>query len=142
MKATIPTSLQTPSFIEAWDNWLADRRERRRPVTTRAATLQLRKLEAMGPVAAVASINQSIERGYQGIFEVAAPRDTKNLEPKPTVYGLTKRIEAIDAEMKQLRRTGGSEVASGFQWDNEAKAAEHKRLRLLRGELNKQLVNL
>lgn len=64
----IPLTLHTPDFLAAWRDWCEDRRERRKPMTRRAATIALNKLATMTPEAAIAAIRYSIERGYTGIF--------------------------------------------------------------------------
>ena len=66
---SIPEALRTPEFQKTWDDWLADRKARGKSVTARAAELQLANCLKMGVAKAVLAINQSIERGYQGIFE-------------------------------------------------------------------------
>ena len=65
----IPDSLNEPTFLKAWADWLSERKVRHQPVTVRAAALQLKKLAAMGPARAVRSIETSIERGWIGLFE-------------------------------------------------------------------------
>lgn len=64
----IPLTLHAPDFLAAWRDWCEDRRERRKPMTRRAATIALNKLATMTPDAAAAAIRYSIERGYTGIF--------------------------------------------------------------------------
>lgn len=66
---SIPSNLDTPEFKAAWSGWIADRRERRKPMTDRAAELALRRLAEWGPERAVAAIEHSIANGWQGIFE-------------------------------------------------------------------------
>ena len=65
----IPKSLNDPRFTTMWNAWLSDRKERKKPVTKRGAEIQLRKLSEMGPERAASAIENSIEKGYQGIFE-------------------------------------------------------------------------
>lgn len=78
-----PCSMRLPfesdAFRAAWCDWCEDRRKRKKPVTERAARLQLRKLESWGESKAIAAIHASIESGWSGLF---APKDcelaTKN----------------------------------------------------------------
>ena len=65
---SIPDELDTPGFRKAWRDWLGYRREKRKPVSTRAANMQLRRLAACGPAAAVAAIEMSIGNDWQGLF--------------------------------------------------------------------------
>lgn len=69
LMVTIPLDLNNRSFLQAWEDWVADRRERRKPVTSAAARLQLRDCERWGSERAVAAIRHSIKSGYTGIFE-------------------------------------------------------------------------
>lgn len=71
----IPLSIDTPEVREHWSEWIANCRERRKPLTARAAKMQLKDLEAMGPERACAAIRHSIGGRYQGIFE---PKDNGN----------------------------------------------------------------
>lgn len=64
----IPATLNTPEFRGAWADWLADRAERRKPVTARAAATQLADLAVVGPQRAVETIRRSIAAGWQGLF--------------------------------------------------------------------------
>lgn len=79
-------ALRTPAFEAAWLDWEAYRRETRKPITGRTITAQIRKLEAMGPEDAVASIRRSIEHGWQGLFEPESdppPRAARGRDPRP-----------------------------------------------------------
>lgn len=64
----IPESLSTPDFIQAWDIWLDHLRCKRKPPTTHAQDLQLRKLAAMGPEQAIKAIEYCIEKNWLSIF--------------------------------------------------------------------------
>jgi hypothetical protein len=68
----MPKVLDTPEFLKAWILWTEDRKQRRKPITDHAAELQLETLagiaKSFGVAGAVASITQSIERGYTGLF--------------------------------------------------------------------------
>ncbi len=70
----IPVQLaDQPAFVDAWHDWTASRHERRKPISERAAQLQLATLAGLGGVeAAIASIRQSIANDWQGLF---APKD-------------------------------------------------------------------
>jgi hypothetical protein len=64
----LPDELQTPSFREAWADWLEDRKDRREPVTPLAAKLQLKKLSKLPVGQAIQTIQTSIEKGWKGLF--------------------------------------------------------------------------
>ena len=65
----IPASLQTPEFAAAWERWGQHRREIKKPLTPTSSDRQLASLASMGPARAVAAIDHTIEKGWQGIRE-------------------------------------------------------------------------
>jgi len=65
---TLPSSLDTPAFREAWTRWVQYRKERKSSLTPSTAAAQLRKLSDAGPETACGMIEQSIEQGWQGLF--------------------------------------------------------------------------
>lgn len=81
----IPESLKTPEFEKAWSEWLEDRKFRRKPVTPLAAAKQFEHLVAWGSEKAVVSIRESIEHGWQGLFEPKGFRPTK-VKNEPVDY--------------------------------------------------------
>jgi len=64
-----PASLDTPEFRSAWADWERHRRESRKPITPTSRRQQLGKLDALGPVRAIAALQHSTACGYQGVFE-------------------------------------------------------------------------
>lgn len=88
----IPSSLLgSESFCQAWELWLVHRRELKKPVTKTQALKQLAELAELGPVRAVAMIDHTIARGWQGLRE-----------PEP---GTRKAKEVdFDAELDELHR--------------------------------------
>ena len=64
-----PSVLDTSVFREAWQRWLGYRKELGRRFTSTTQGAQLQMLAKHGPAAAVAMIDQSIEKGWQGLFE-------------------------------------------------------------------------
>lgn len=100
----LPPALDTAEFRQAWEQWLADRAERRLPrYTARAMTLQLRRLEAMGAEAAIAAINWSIAQGYRGIFPEPAAPGTQAKAKQPGAWELKERIRVIEDELDGLQ---------------------------------------
>ena len=55
---------------EAWGRWIKYRKEIKKPVTPSTATMQLRKLGGVDEITRVKMINQSIENGWQGLYEL------------------------------------------------------------------------
>lgn len=72
-QAVLPPSLAGPDMRLAWETWCRDRKRRHKPVTEEAARRQINTLVEIagrrGLRVAIQAIEQSIERGYQGIFE-------------------------------------------------------------------------
>jgi hypothetical protein len=59
----------SPGFVEAWGRWRQYRRELRKPLTPTGEASQLRQFVAWGVPRAVAAIDHTIMRGWQGIRE-------------------------------------------------------------------------
>lgn len=57
-------------FKSAWDRWIAYKKERKQKFTSMTKEIQLRKLGARPENVAIAIINQSIEHGWTGLFEL------------------------------------------------------------------------
>lgn len=65
----LPPSLQTEPFLTAWANWAAHRAEIRKPITNTMARTQLGQFAEWGERRAIAAINHTIAKGWQGIRE-------------------------------------------------------------------------
>lgn len=65
----VPEALDTPAFRKAWEDWKKYRKQARKPLTPISMERQFSMLSRLGAAAAVASIERSIERGWQGLFE-------------------------------------------------------------------------
>lgn len=64
----IPSSLDTPAFRTAWNDWVEYRRQSKKRLTPMTASKQLEFLASEGLEKAVAIIEQSIQKGWQGLF--------------------------------------------------------------------------
>ena len=64
-----PEKLKTEQFDISYREWIDYRATSKKPLTKLAVTKQLNRLAGMGEVRAVAAINNSIEKQYQGIYE-------------------------------------------------------------------------
>ena len=62
----------------AWADWTADRRERGKSLTRRAAVMQVKTLGGLSPPHAAIELNTSIERGWTGLF----PSEERNPNAK------------------------------------------------------------
>lgn len=64
-----PPELDNPLFVDAWNDWIDYRKERRIPTyKAKAHAAQLRELASWGCEAAIASIRESIRQNWQGLF--------------------------------------------------------------------------
>ena len=72
----IPLLLNTPEFIEHWESFLQMRKEIKKPMFDTAKSRNLKKLEEMGLQRAIAALEFSTMRQYQGIFE--PPSEQRN----------------------------------------------------------------
>ena len=108
----LPLLLRTPAFLAAWADWRRYRRERRLTLTPMTMTRQTAFLESLGPVLAVASIEQSILQGWQGLFqphrqEVYAPKGAAS----PVELMIRhKELERVEKAIDNLRVDGLSEL--------------------------------
>ncbi|HUX03091.1 MAG TPA: hypothetical protein VMY35_19190 [Phycisphaerae bacterium] len=91
----LPESLQTKDFVSAWEAWEKYRKETRHALTPSTIRLQLKKLEAVGPTVAAAMINQSIERGWRGLFELdqGGTKGTTDGKPSGRTYRASKKCQ-------------------------------------------------
>jgi hypothetical protein len=64
----IPARIDTPEVRTAWEDWIAERAARRKPLTERAARLALDQLADLTPAQVVECIRLSIANGWQGLF--------------------------------------------------------------------------
>jgi hypothetical protein len=65
----IPPELDTREFRKSWCEWLEFRRQIEKPLKPLSQQKQLNEFKSWGPDRAIAAINHSIARGYQGICE-------------------------------------------------------------------------
>jgi hypothetical protein len=70
----LPENLRTPAFEACWATWLIHLKAKRKSPTPPTQQFQLKKMSKLGPARAIEAIENSIEKGWQGIFapEVSA----------------------------------------------------------------------
>ncbi|MCW5943283.1 MAG: hypothetical protein KIS66_13710 [Fimbriimonadaceae bacterium] len=94
----IPENLDTPEFRLAWGEWLAHRRQIRRPVRPLTELKQLADLARHGPEIAVRAVEDSIRNGWQGLFpERVAARPPSGSGPPGA-----DRVRRVAAEIERL----------------------------------------
>ena len=72
------------SFSKSWDEWEVFRKEIKKKLTPSTKSKQLKKLGAMTEIEAIASIDQSIEKGWAGLFDTDSGLPTS--KSKPTTF--------------------------------------------------------
>lgn len=90
------TDLDCERFRVVWEGWAKDRRDRGSKLTSQAVKRQIGRLLGWGLDGAVASIEQSIEAGWKGLFEPKG--DAKPLKKDRFHEGFTRRAEEQAAE--------------------------------------------
>lgn len=81
-----PPASWSPALCEAWQDWLAHRRETGHPIRPTGARQQLAGIESWGETVAIAAIRHSIAGGYQGLFEPrqqGGPTISRPAAPRP-----------------------------------------------------------
>lgn len=77
--------MDNTEMLSLWSDWCAERSSQKKPLSERAAAIQIRKLVEWGEEAAMESIRASIANSWRGLF---LPKDVpvKQIVPKlPTV---------------------------------------------------------
>ena len=69
---SLPEVLDTDAFRQALADFEADRKERRKPMTSRARSLLIEKAASWGHDKAIEAIKESISNGWAGVFEPKA----------------------------------------------------------------------
>jgi len=95
----IPLQFATIEFAAAWRTWVQDRKDRKKPMTEKAAEFTLKRLarEAVEPTTAIAWIHNAIEKGWQGIYQ---PQGFQTAQGKPPAR--SGRQSADDLFLAQL----------------------------------------
>lgn len=86
----IPSELRTDEFVAAWDRWQKHRREIRKPLTPTSSQTQLREMAKWGVRRAVAAIDHTIGKGWQGLREpdaTASPSFGNRPQPQSAPLG-------------------------------------------------------
>jgi uncharacterized protein YdaU (DUF1376 family) len=64
----LPSELNTEQFKEAWTKYVSYRKERKKPLYQSSMEAKWKQIAAWGEQQAIASINNTIANGWQGIF--------------------------------------------------------------------------
>lgn len=107
----IPQTLQDERFIAAWGTWMAHLKEKRKPLGQIAGNQQLKKMEAIGLVRALAALEHSTSNNYTGIYEpsTAGNSNGKRFErPEPQYENLTEKRQREREERERRRQSTGN----------------------------------
>ena len=64
----IPPDLNTPEFVDAYEEFLVHRREKRQAVTPTAHSRMMKRMQKSGVEISIQAIHQAIENGWTGVF--------------------------------------------------------------------------
>jgi hypothetical protein len=64
----LPESLQAPEFLSAWSSFVEHRKDKKAPLTRRAAEILLRRLAKWEVPVAIEALENSIMNGWTGVF--------------------------------------------------------------------------
>jgi hypothetical protein len=114
-----PFDLLTPPIgvdRDAWADWIAHRRKRRKPVSERAAVEQWRALACLSPPQQAACIAHSIRNDYQGLFPEkfanATDRPVRNPSEDRSAAGRVRANVARDRAARAAAVAGGNGLAA------------------------------
>jgi len=82
-------------FAKSWQDWISHRKEIKRPLKPTQLRKQLEELEAIGERRAIAMINHTITKGWQGLRE---PESTQDFFQNPRVEEFAQRFRQIYEE--------------------------------------------
>jgi uncharacterized protein YdaU (DUF1376 family) len=100
----IPLKLNTPEFLKAWEDWKTHRKEIKAPLTPKSIEMQMKDFTTWGVNRAIAAIEFTIKKGWQGIREDDNGGYRKSNTPrKPASDIKTELILARGRIVKSLR---------------------------------------
>jgi hypothetical protein len=138
----LPAELDCQEFREAWDEWIADRRDRRLPrYTARAERMQLRRLEEMGAAGAVEAIKWSITQGYKGIWPAPASAGRAATASRtPSAWEMQKKLDLVEQRLRELRSRSPGEHCDLRQFLSAEEIEEYGELLSKRKSIRTQLI--
>lgn len=114
-----------PELLEAWQDWIQDRAERKIPLTSVAAKRQLKRLAKWGTEKSIQAIDNSINHRWIDLYE---PKDFGNGQSVP----LWQQIKNIEQEIANHRAN-----FQGLAYDPDCSEAERLNLNNKRDLLHK-----
>lgn len=117
VKFELPVALNTPEFKAAWEGYREMRKAIKKPLTARAMSLVINKVELWGHDLAIEALDRSTTSNWQGVFDPRESRDQAKSKPAQAPAARSKweiREELVSVEelIKDVLRHR-SEVAGG-----------------------------
>lgn len=72
---------KSDAFVFAWNEWVADRKERNKKITHGAMVRQFKFLKTKTEAEAIEIINHAIQNGWQGLYEIRKEKQRKSANP-------------------------------------------------------------
>lgn len=116
-----PFCTGSPALDDALRGFEEMRRKMRKPLTNRAKELIMKKLEKLAPgneEMQIAILDQSVERGWQGIFPLKTEWKRGGGDDVPRQY---REAEKALEMIKQYEEDTGGEDDEGFEWPDTLK---------------------
>ena len=111
---TLPLTLNTPDFIQAWEDYVEYRRQRRLPkLVPMSVQRQWDRLSDYGPEVAIEAINQTIASGWQGLFpervndQRAGPLPGGRPAPRASLGALQLQLKQVESKLEDIFYPGG-----------------------------------
>jgi len=148
-KFELPVALNTPEFKAAWEGFQEMRKAIKKPLTARAMSLVINKIELWGHDVAIEALDRSTTNNWQGVFDPRESRDQAKSKPAQapaarSTWHIQQELTAVEELIKDVQKHR-SEVAGGdYCWpagtDHKAKwielCARRKALRMEIAGLN------
>ena len=87
---------ESHEFAEAWHRWTKYRKEIKKPITPTMTESQLKNLAAMGEGRAIAMIENTISKGWQGLREEVEPQ--RGNAPRRGAFDQSRMTEGLTAD--------------------------------------------
>lgn len=102
-KNVFPKELDTDDFKTAWARWVVHRTQIKKSLKPETISAQLKKLAAWGPARAIAAIDYTIFKGWQGLYEEKdSDRQNQNEKVRPSAPAIPSAEETRRNMAEQL----------------------------------------
>ena len=112
----IPPSLDTPEFREAWYEWVEDKKERGKHLTSRAVIRQMRQLASAGPEEAVAMLGNAINGGWTTVFPLGK-QEQKSFDKAKHTANIRENAQSAESNQLAKKIAAAQEARARTEWD-------------------------